>query len=154
MTAADGAVAAGASVPAGVHVVAGVHGVAAGIHVAGGVHVDDGVHGAAGIRAAAAAARSSRRPPWWRRPTAVSAGLSRPFSSTDRAIAVIPRPPQCGSCGTRRSAVRPLFGIWHAPTAVAGRTANNNTTAMPPDRPSALLRPLVGIAVGHRTIIS
>lgn len=155
MTAVDGAVAAGASVAAGVHVVAGVRGVAAGIHVAGGVHVDAGVHGAAGVHAAAAAARSSRRPPWWRRrPTAVSAGSSRPFSSTDRAIAVIPRPPQCGSYGTRRSAVRPLFGVWHAPTAVAGRTANNNTTATPPDRPSSPRPPLVGIADGRRTIIS
>lgn len=154
MTAVDGTVAAGASVAAGVHVVAGVHGVAAGIHVAGGVHVDAGVHGAAGVRAAAAAARSSRRPPWWRRPTAVSVGLSRPFSSTDRAIAVIPRPPQCGSCGTRHSAVRPLLGIWHTPTAVAGRTANNNTIATPPDRPSSPRPPLVGIAVSRRTIIS
>jgi len=143
----DGAVAVGASVAAGVHVAAGVQGVAAGIHVAGGVHVDAGVHGAAGVHAAAAAARSSRRPPRWRRPTAVLAGLSRPFSSADRAIAVIPRPPQCGSCGVRRSAVPPSFGIWHALTAVAGRTANNNTTATPPVRPSSPRPPLIGITV-------
>lgn len=148
---------AAASVAAGVHIAAGVH-VAVGVHVVAGIHAADVVHDAAHVDAdgvhVAVAARSSRLPPRWRRPTAVSAGSSRPFSSADRAIAVIPRPPHCGSCSARRSAVPPSFGIWHAPTAVGGCTANNNTTATPPDRPLSPRTLLVGIVVRRGTILT
>lgn len=90
--------------------------------------VDGDVAAADAAAAAVVVVRSWHRPPpRWRLPTAVLAGSFQPFSSANSATAVIP-PPQCGN-GGRAAASN---GIWHAPTADAGCTANNNTTTTPP----------------------